>query len=186
MERLCQAIHNYVHDGSWVRFKLSRGGSPISHLFFTDDLILYAKADLAHTDNIDNILSTSGYHSRHAVSKGKTKIFFSPNTDMDLQTIISNRLGFQRVDDMGMYLGSPVRNSGASNDRFNFIADKLRMKLDGWSAKHLSLTGRFTLAHSVLLDIPSYLMQTNMLPLQLCNDIERIVRRFIWGLYSKL
>ncbi|KAK5775933.1 hypothetical protein PVK06_043889 [Gossypium arboreum] len=43
------------------------------------------------------------------------------------------------------------------------------------------MAGRVTLAQSVLLPIPSYFMQTMMVPKGLCDEIERIVRKFVWG-----
>ncbi|KAL4285122.1 hypothetical protein GQ457_16G012140 [Hibiscus cannabinus] len=65
MERLSHLISHYVSSGQWKAFKLVRNGSPISHLFFVDDLILYAKADIANAEIIDSILSTFGSHSGH-------------------------------------------------------------------------------------------------------------------------
>ncbi|KAK8516137.1 hypothetical protein V6N12_013544 [Hibiscus sabdariffa] len=41
---LFHAIFAIVENKTWVSFQLIRGALPISHLFFVDDLILYAKA----------------------------------------------------------------------------------------------------------------------------------------------
>ncbi|KAE8703862.1 hypothetical protein F3Y22_tig00110462pilonHSYRG00231 [Hibiscus syriacus] len=98
-----------------------------------------------------------------------------------LQQAISNHLGFQVVTDLGNYLGTPVRHSGATADRFHYIIDKINKRLTGYAARTLSFTGRLTLAKSVLLSIPTCTMQSCMLPLSICDEIERIVRRFIWG-----
>ncbi|CAN1192031.1 Putative ribonuclease H protein At1g65750, partial [Linum perenne] len=48
-------------------------------------------------------------------------------------------------------------------------------------AENLSLTGRVTLATSVLNSIPSFVMQTTYLPVSLCDQIDRKIRNFIWG-----
>lgn len=37
------------------------------------------------------------------------------------------------------------------------------------------------MAQSVLMVIPSYFMQSMMIPKGLCEEIERMVRKFIWG-----
>ncbi|MBA0642618.1 hypothetical protein Goklo_026973 [Gossypium klotzschianum] len=37
------------------------------------------------------------------------------------------------------------------------------------------------MAQSVLLVIPSYFMQTMLIPKGLCEEIERMVRQFVWG-----
>ncbi|KAK5792155.1 hypothetical protein PVK06_033269 [Gossypium arboreum] len=73
-----------------------------------------------------------------------------------------------------------------------FFADKLILfghaeehqvcsKLSSWDARQLSWADRVTVAQSVLLSILSYFMQTMMVPKGLCDEIECIVRKFVWG-----
>ncbi|CAN1787165.1 Putative ribonuclease H protein At1g65750 [Linum perenne] len=57
----------------------------------------------------------------------------------------------------------------------------MRRKLDGWKCNSLSLAGRVTLAISVLNSIPSYAMQTAVLPVHVANRIDAIIRNFVWG-----
>ncbi|CAN1162607.1 Putative ribonuclease H protein At1g65750 [Linum perenne] len=45
----------------------------------------------------------------------------------------------------------------------------------------LSLARRVTLALSVLNSIPSYAMQTTVLPVSVTNRIDAIIRNFVWG-----
>ncbi|GMI70748.1 hypothetical protein HRI_000744100 [Hibiscus trionum] len=181
MERLGHSIPHSIDSRNWSPFKLARHGSPISHLFFANDLILYARADVNNAINVERILNCFGKFSGHCVNKKKTTIFFSPNTNVGLQQAISDRLGFHVVTSFGKYLGTPILHVGVSNDRFDFFIDKIQSCLEGWSAKHLSFMGRVTLVKSILLRIPSYLMQTITLPSSVCSTIEKIVRRFIWG-----
>ncbi|KAK9028537.1 hypothetical protein V6N11_025693 [Hibiscus sabdariffa] len=88
MERLGHMIHNAVDIGLWLPFRFIRNGTPLSHLFFTDDLILYAKADLSQAEAIANILSDFGKFSEHRVSCRKSGIYFSPNTDASIMHAI--------------------------------------------------------------------------------------------------
>ena len=44
MERLGHFIDQAVQEGRWSPIGLSRHGPPLSHLFFDDDLLLFAEA----------------------------------------------------------------------------------------------------------------------------------------------
>ncbi|KAL4295351.1 hypothetical protein GQ457_12G011580 [Hibiscus cannabinus] len=98
----------------WKAFQLARHGTLISHIFLVDDLILYARVDMANVANLEAILETFGLFSGHTVNKKKTKVFFSPNTSSDLSIVICDRLGFQHVSYLGMYLGVFVRHASAT------------------------------------------------------------------------
>ncbi|CAN1732210.1 Putative ribonuclease H protein At1g65750 [Linum perenne] len=54
-------------------------------------------------------------------------------------------------------------------------------KLAGWKGRTLSLVGRVTLAQSVLAPIPTYAIQTSLLPIDTCKEIDKRIRSFFWG-----
>ncbi|GMI83605.1 hypothetical protein HRI_002029800 [Hibiscus trionum] len=181
MERLGHMINASVSSDEWQPFRFVRNGIPVSHLFFADDLILYAKAVQGQAVLIQHVLSIFGMYSGHRVNKRKTEIYFSPNTAPWLQSEISSLLEYQRVESLGKYLGVPVLHARAKCADFNFILDKIKAKLNGWASRTLSLAGRVTLAKSVLAAIPVYFMQTCSLPKRVFSEIEKIMRQFIWG-----
>nr|KYP48676.1 Putative ribonuclease H protein At1g65750 family [Cajanus cajan] len=59
--------------------------------------------------------------------------------------------------------------------------DHINRRLSSWKTKTLSFAGRLTLTKSVLAAIPSYTMKTVLLSKQLCDDIDKSCRSFIWG-----
>ncbi|KAA3466450.1 reverse transcriptase [Gossypium australe] len=95
------------------------------------------------------------------------------------QVVVS--VGFDRIDDLGCYLGMPLFHNRVTVHTFDFIVSKVRQKLSGWDARKLSLAGQIILVRLVLLAIPNYFMFTIRVPLFLCNEIERLARNFIWG-----
>ncbi|CAN1158111.1 Putative ribonuclease H protein At1g65750, partial [Linum perenne] len=65
------------------------------------------------------------------------------------------------------------------------IIDRLDSKLTCWKAKSLSLARRVTLAKSALTAILKYTMQTLVLPVNICESINRRIRDFFWGSTSE-
>ncbi|GMI93262.1 hypothetical protein HRI_002995500 [Hibiscus trionum] len=104
MERLGHMINEAVSSGDWQPFRFTRNGIPVSHLFFADDLILYATTTQRQATVIQRVLSIFGMYSGHQVNKRKTKIYFSPNTVPSLQSEISMLLEYQRVEMFAKYL----------------------------------------------------------------------------------
>lgn len=54
-------------------------------------------------------------------------------------------------------------------------------KLSGWKSRYLSMAGRLTLLKVVTATIPSYTIQVFLLPTSLCEQFDRLNRRFLWG-----
>ena len=55
-----------------------KDGIPISHLFFVDNLILFAKVAMEQMEVIRYCLETFCLRSREKVNKAKSKILFFP------------------------------------------------------------------------------------------------------------
>ncbi|CAN1191792.1 Putative ribonuclease H protein At1g65750 [Linum perenne] len=60
----------------------------------------------------------------------------------------------------------------------------MEQKMAGWKVRSLSTAGRVSLANSVLNSIPSFAMQTSLLPVETCNQIDKKIIDFIWGSFN--
>ncbi|CAN1835592.1 Putative ribonuclease H protein At1g65750 [Linum perenne] len=87
----------------------------------------------------------------------------------------------QGTQDLGRYLGVPIIHGRNSKQLYRYLIERIDKKLAGWKVNSLSFAGRVSLALSALNTIPAYTMQTVMLPIEVCNDIDRRIRSFIWG-----
>ncbi|GMJ08752.1 hypothetical protein HRI_004544400 [Hibiscus trionum] len=181
MERLTQSIQREVDQGSWKAFRFKRKGSLISHLFFADDLILFAEASFHQFDVVSRVLREFCECSGHKVGISKTNIFFSHNIHASLREDISGAFGFQCVDDLGRYLGVPLLHGRITKNTYRYLIQRVADKLTGWKARMLSFAGRIVLAKSVLAAIPMYAMQSVRLPKYVYTEIDRLIRNFIWG-----
>ena len=138
--------------------KTSRDGPSFMHLFFADDLILFAKATKKNSITIKRVLDTFCNCSGQKVNHSKSKLFFSPHTSAENIVTIENELGMNRTNEFGRYLGVPIITDGRDKRAFDSIVDKVRAKLSGWKARSLSMAGCLTLINSVTSAMPNRLM----------------------------
>lgn len=180
IERLFQTIEKNVDDGSWNPIQISRGGPRISHLAFADDLIFFAEANVDQAQLIQQNLHHFCQSSGQKVSQDKTRVYFSKNVPRLLKKEISDTMGFNSTEDLGKYLGVPIFHKRAGLNTFNYIIDKVKQRLSTWKSRTLSFAGRVTLAKSVVQVMPTYIMQTTVLPRGTCDEIDKLCRNFIW------
>ena len=87
--------------------------------------------------------------------------------------------------DLGKYRGVPLHHERISKSMYQFTVDKVNQRLASWKCHSLSLAGRNTLINSVALTIPNHVMQTSIIPIACCDEIERSSRHFVWGSTSE-
>lgn len=181
IEQLSHVIRDAVRKGSWKGIQLSRDGPLLSHLLFADDMVLFSEATEEQIVVIKNCLERFSEASGQRVSFTKSQITFSHNVNPVLANRISTIACMQQTEDMGRYLGVPYIHGRVTGSLFNPMLTRIDARLEGWRAKYLSLAGKITLAQSVLTTIPFYTMQSTLLPVGVCDIIDKKVRNFIWG-----
>ena len=128
-------------------------------------------------ETLDSFCDLSGLK----VNLRKSKVFFSPNVDLDQRSELSEVLGFSSTPNLGKYLGFPLKHSGATSQDFNFVIERVQNKLQGWKSKLLSKVGRVVLSQAVISATPAYVMQGCILPQRVLSSIDKINRNFVWG-----
>jgi len=154
MEHLAWLILKEVSLGNWKGIKSARNSLPFSHLFFANDLILFAKATKKNYSTIKKVLDTFCNLSGQKINLVKLKIFFSPHTSTSNMANMENELGISSSRNFGKYLGVPILTNKRDKRAFNFIIDKIRDKMASWKAKTLSLRVASLLSTSSLLPYP--------------------------------
>ena len=74
--------------------KASQSGPAFSHLFFANDLILFAKTNRVNCVAIRDVLDTFCSISGQTVSEAKSRDYFTPNVDRDTRETLCDILGF--------------------------------------------------------------------------------------------
>ena len=83
MEVLGALIEEKCKDKLWNSVKASQGGLEFSHVFFVDDLMLFAEADRKNCMAIREVLDSFCELSGQKINNEKSRVYFSPNVDLD-------------------------------------------------------------------------------------------------------
>lgn len=79
MERLSRSIAAQVHNGSWFPIKINHTAPKISHLFFADDLTLFARANKKNCVTVMDAPQQFICKSGQRANTLKSKVVFSSN-----------------------------------------------------------------------------------------------------------
>ena len=94
MEHLSQLIQEKCKAKVWFPVKAFRSGPSLSHLFFANDLVPFAKANADNCNAIREVLDTFCRCSGQTVSDSKSRVYFSLNIDHDDREAFSDILDF--------------------------------------------------------------------------------------------
>lgn len=185
MEFLGALIEDKCNSKLWVPVTASRSGLAFSHLFFANDLILFARADPKNCATIRSVLEEFCVSSGQTISAEKSRVYFSPNIDPNQREELADQLGFHATSNLGKYLGFPLKHPVSYRQDFGFMLDRVKKKLAGWKANLLSMAGRVVLIQSSSSTIPAHIMQNISLPNKILEWIDRVTRNFLWGVHGK-
>ncbi|RYR39566.1 hypothetical protein Ahy_A09g045127 isoform B [Arachis hypogaea] len=181
MDALSQLIEKTVELNNWKPFTIGRRGPKISHLLFADDLLIFAEATPTQLQNVIDTMNTFCNASGLKINQAKTSIVFTRNVSNQIKQEMYSISGFKESKELGRYLGAMINNNRKGKDNYKDVMDRVQNKLKGWKSNCLSLAGRITLAQAAISPMLNYEMQHNRIPKGICNDIEKIQRKFIWG-----
>ena len=93
MEFLGSQITSICESRRRDKIKASRNGPSFSHVFFADDLVLFANADHKNCEAIIEVLDNFYNLATQKVSSGKSKILLPPNVTRRRKRFICGKLG---------------------------------------------------------------------------------------------
>lgn len=97
------------------------------------------------------------------------------------QVGLANTLKVNLVQQPSKYLGVQFKLRGYRVADFQFLIDKLQVKLQGWKMKLLSQAVRPTLIAYVLQSLPLYSFSYFKVPNSVCSKMDSIIRASWWG-----
>lgn len=121
IEHLSRNIQAGVDHQLWKPIQVCRGGPRVSHLFFTNDLTLFARADKESCDTIMNILRHFGKNSGKRVNCAKSRVIFFRNYSSHTRAVYATTLDIKEKTSFGKYLGFPIFNKRPKNSDFQYF-----------------------------------------------------------------
>ncbi|KAJ0705772.1 putative RNA-directed DNA polymerase [Helianthus annuus] len=156
------------------------GKLKLTHLCFADDLVIFCGADRGSIDVIKQALNEFSVVSGLIPNMGKSEIICG-NVKEDLKAEILGALPF-RVGEFPMkYLGVPLSSKKLFQKDCRLLIDKVKNRISDWRVKFLSYAGRVQLIKSVLSSLTVYWLSLLILPYNVSEDIERLIRGFLWN-----
>ncbi|XP_019181672.1 PREDICTED: uncharacterized protein LOC109176732 [Ipomoea nil] len=106
---------------------------------------------------------------------------FRANQQETLKVKESNNLGVNEATDLGRYLGLPSALGRSKTESFRYVEEKVQERIGSWQNKLLSRAGKEVLLKSIAQAMPIFTMSMFLLPLRVCDTIEKLFNRFWWG-----
>ncbi|PNX84361.1 ribonuclease H [Trifolium pratense] len=138
MDKLSHLILHAVSEGKWHGIKAGRNGPIVSHVMFTDNLMLFGEARERKMHCVINIMDQFCHMSGQEVSKDKTSLIFSKNVERGMRMKLLRISKFKETSEFGRYLGVTLIGRAPKRADFQYIIDQVNTKLSAWKASQLS------------------------------------------------
>ncbi|XP_021986296.1 uncharacterized protein LOC110882627 [Helianthus annuus] len=170
-----------IDSGLFQGVQLPNGGPIISHLCYADDVLFVGEWSDKNVNTLNRLLRWLNLVTGLKVNRRKCKLFgigVEDNKKVRLANVLNCEVGTLPF----MYLGIPIGVNMKRAKYWKQLVDRFHSKLSKWKARHLSFSGRVTVAKSVLGSLPTYYLSLFSAPKCVLNRLEKIRRDFIWGI----
>ena len=180
-EALVSLLNHAENQGKITGLRIARACPSVSHLLFADDSLFFCKAKPRECDEVMKVVKVYGKASGQCINFEKSSLLFGKKVPVDIRQQIKEVLGIENEGGMGTYLGIPEDISGSKCKLFAFLKEKLDHKINGWSGRWLTKGGKEILIKAIALALPTYVMSSFLLPLEICDKLTSAIARFWWS-----
>jgi hypothetical protein len=181
MEALSKMLSSAVDCGRLSSFSVCSRPAVIniSHLLFTDDVLVFSEANPDHLRYLRVLLVCFEVVSGLKVNLAKSLLVPIGNVDnvAELASILGCGTALLPLKYLGMPLGARHKATSTWDD----IVVNMERRLASWQRLYLSKGARVTLIKSTLSNLPTYFLSLFSIPTRVANRFEKLQRNFLWG-----
>lgn len=171
---------NYALNRNYIPSFDSTLNINFNHLMYADDLILISHASRCVARNFNLCLSMydklTGQHSNF----NKLAVYLPTWFNRRVAKSICSILNFNQASFPISYLGVLITPKRLEIASFNPMISTIRHICTKWKHSKLSQVAKVILINSSILSIPTYYTSVYPIPDTVLNEINKIVRDFLW------
>ncbi|KAK9697730.1 hypothetical protein RND81_08G057100 [Saponaria officinalis] len=152
----------------------------LTHLIFSDDLMVFTRGDLPSVLAIKSVLDQFALWSGLSPNLDKTDIYFG-GVPMSVKRLILDQMQFVEGSFPFRYLGAPFNTSRVTADMYNGLLSKIMTVIEHWSVNLLTYACKVQLLNSVIFGLNSYWCSSVLLSKLVVNQINKLCRNFFWS-----
>ncbi|GJW50507.1 RNA-directed DNA polymerase, eukaryota, reverse transcriptase zinc-binding domain protein, partial [Tanacetum coccineum] len=152
----------------------------ITHILFADDLLLLCHGDMKSASVLRRALDESTLASGLYPSMEKSTVYFG-NVSNDIRYEILMVMPFKERTFPVTYLGVPLVAKKLCIKDCEILIDNVKKRLDDWKNEFLTFASRLQLIASVLCSLQLYWATIFVLPINICDSIKRLFKKFLWA-----
>lgn len=179
-QKLSYNLNKRQHSGEILHYRLGRHVTPISHLFYADDMLVFTNGRIRSLQSLRELLNLYQASSGQEVNLQKSAFYASKKILRGRLIRIQRTLGCYAKKLPLKYLGAPIYKGRCKSMFFEDIVGKLAQKLKGWKSRFLFFGGKITRIRSILASLPIHVFSCMVVPQQQQRRIEGLMRAFLW------
>lgn len=180
MEVFYKLMLEYTKAGFGFKFHHRCSKLQITHLCFTDDLLIFSEADKSSISIIQAPLREFESLSGLKVNPSKSSMFCS-GISLSMKAALLDSLQMKEGKLPVRYLGVPLISSKMFADDYKSLIDKISSRIGSWTSRNLSFVGRLQLLSSVLYSLQVFWSGIFILPKHFIHEITPKFNRFMWN-----
>ncbi|KAJ0871216.1 putative RNA-directed DNA polymerase [Helianthus annuus] len=180
MEILSLLLQRGACTSTGFKFHAQCVKQKIINVAFADDLFIFVHGDVTSVKKVRDALEQFTNASGLKPSPAKSTVYFC-NVPQHVKQEILQVMPFNQGTLPVRYLGVPLISTKLMYKDCKPLVDRVEKKIDNWVNKSLSFAGRLQLITSVLSSMHVYWASVFIIPTRVTNELEKLMRRFLWN-----